>query len=189
MVQTLSNVFRCRLYRALCSDYARQLDRKILGAKLLSLFGGLSQAKNKTGLAAIEHGGYHYYDDLLVKVGAVKQALAEQRLLYFKRYQSLIVFESTLFSICAKEFLGTAARRLGFFEAWETRKLSAQLGYYFRHYCYLVGMYGEKHYEVRAAYSTEFHRYPHHDKMWQDMKEAAQHDHGVKDVIFPDYKN
>ena len=189
VTQMQSNVFHCRLYRAICSDFLRQLDRKTLRVKLYSLLTKLSKPKNKIGLATFEHSSYHYYDDLLVKVRRADQGLAEQRLLYFKRYQSLIVFESTLFSISAKEFVARMMNRLSFWEAWETRKLAAQIGYHFRHYLYCVGMYGERVYEPRATSSTEFHRFQHHDKLWQLLKDGAQSDLGSKDDIFPDYKN
>jgi hypothetical protein len=188
-VETQSNVFRSRLYRASCSDYLRQLDGETLRAKLHSLLSKLSQPKNRFGLATVEHAGYHYYDDLLVRVRAYQQGLAEQRLLYYKRYQSLIVFESSLFSIPAKEHVARVLRRLSVWEAWRMRKLAAQIGYYFRYYVYLVGMYDEETYDRRASSSTEFHLYSHHENMWQDMKNQAQMDWGFRDRINPDYKN
>ena len=188
-VETQARVFRSRLYRAGCSAGLRQLDRGLLLAKQHSLLGKLSKPKYRFGLATFEHAGYHYYDDLFVKVGAREQGLAEQRVLYFKRYQSLVVFESALFAVAAQEHLARVLRRLTLGEAWRTRKLATQLGYYFRHYLFLVGTYGERVYDPRASSSTEFHRFQHHEKMWQAMKVEAQRDFGLKDDYFVDYKN
>ena len=137
------NIFQARLYRALaCPEIADLADSEplVLLGKVCNLTTKLATEKHRLGLFAGGESSAHYYTDLVVSVICTHQALADHRVLYFKRHHSLICYSQPAASKFGEEYAASVRKRLGFFDRLKLRKAISAEGYTFKNYLYRISL-------------------------------------------------